>query len=144
MLNYRIETEPEVNLYLANLKYALNHGADIQFQIDRRVDEQRELKYTNRHTVALLFPSEYPKDAMRRELQTLTVRNYIRTVKDLRYLKRSEMREFGKTYDKIGEIYIKLRVELLNLSGYLGHTTFVMSFHFAEKPFDTRTFPYCA
>lgn len=39
------------------------------------------------------------------------------------------MREFGKVYDGKGDVYIKVRVELL--SEYGNHTTFVMSFHYA-------------
>ena len=64
----------------------------------------------------------------------------MRTVKDLRFPKRSEMREFGKVYSGKGDVYIKIRVELL---GTYGNTiTFVMSFHFAEKPFTPDLFPY--
>lgn len=54
-------------------------------------------KYTNRFTIANLFPNENPIDALRRELLILQTEDYIRTVKDLRFPKRSEMREFGKT-----------------------------------------------
>lgn len=52
--------------------------------------------------------------ALKRELQTLTVEEYIQTVKDLRFPKRSEMREFGKVYDGKGDVYVKLRVELFS------------------------------
>ena len=77
---------------------------------------------------------------MRRELLKLSVDDYIRTVKDLRFLKRSEMREFGKVYNGTEDVYIKIRVELLGIYG--NTTTFVMSFHFAEKPFTPEIFPY--
>ena len=40
--NARIESELEVKAYIQNLKFALNHGAKIEFQINRRVDKQRE------------------------------------------------------------------------------------------------------
>ena len=43
------------------------------------------------------------------------------------------MREFGKVYVGKGDGYIKIRVELL--SGFGGHLTFVMSFHYAVVPF---------
>ena len=66
--------------------------------------------------------------------------DYIRTVKDIRFPNRSEMREFGKEYNGSEDVYIKIRVELL---GEYGNTTmFVMSFHFAEKPFEMKMFPY--
>ena len=50
------------------------------------------------------------------------------------------MREFGKIYAGKGDVYIKIRVELL--SGFGNHTTFVMSFHYAEIPFTSAMFPY--
>ena len=136
----RIENELEVNTYIQRLKYALSNGATIEFQIARVVDEKRDDKYTNLYTVNSLFPDEDPKDALSRELQELTVEEYIRTVKDRRFPNRSEMREFGRKYNGTEDVYIKLRVELL---GQYGETvTFVMSFHFAEKEFTPDMFPY--
>jgi hypothetical protein len=104
------------------------------------VDKNRDPRYTNRFTVADLFPGEDFTVALKRELQTLTVEEYMQTVKDLRFPKRSEMREFGKVYDGKGDVYIKIRVELL--AAYGDHTTFVMSFHYAEIPFTPDMFPY--
>lgn len=138
--NERIEEEVEVRAYIQDLKYALNHGAKIDFQIKRRVDENRDKRYTNQYTVAALFPNEDPVKALRRELLTLSTEEYIRTVKDIRFPKRSEMREFGKVYNGTEDVYIKIRVELLSMYG--GTTTFIMSFHFAERPFTLDIFPY--
>jgi hypothetical protein len=87
-----------------------------------------------------LFPDENWDDAIRRELSSLSIEEYMRTVKDLRYPERSEMREFGRTYDGKDDVYIKIRVELLSEDGY--HTTFVMSFHYAMYPFTSESFPY--
>lgn len=136
----RIESKLEVNTYLQKLKYALDHDAQITFQARRLVDKQRDEKYTNQYTVDTLFPDENPVDALKRELKTLTVEEYMKTVQDLRFPKRSEMREFGKVYNGMQDVYIKIRVELLGLNG--NTTTFVMSFHFAEKTFTTDMFPY--
>lgn len=136
----RIESELEVRSYLQDLKYALDHGARLNFQEERKVDRNRPMKYANKFTVADLFPNENPVEALRRELKTLTVEEYLRTVKDLRFPKRSEMREFGKVYNCKDEVYIKIRVELLSLNG--DHITFVMSFHYAQTPFSQETFPY--
>ena len=136
----RIESELEVQSYIQNLKYAINNGATIEFQIKRRVDDEKEERYTNQYTVNTLFPNENPVDALKRELQTLTIEEYMQTVKDLRFSKKSEMREFGKVYNGKGDVYIKIRVELL--SEYGNHTTFVMSFHYAEIPFTPEMFPY--
>ena len=136
----RIESELEVKAYIHDLKFSLNNGAQIDFQVKRVVDEKRDEKYTNQYTVNRLFPDENPVDALKRELLTLSVEDYMRTVKDTRFPKRSEMREFGKVYNGTEDVYIKIRVELLGLYG--NTTTFVMSFHFAEKAFTPEMFPY--
>lgn len=136
----RIESELEVKAYIQDLKFSLNNGAQIDFQVKRVVDEKRDEKYTNQYTVNRLFPDENPVDALKRELLTLSVEDYMRTVKDTRFPKRSEMREFGKVYNGTEDVYIKIRVELLGLYG--NTTTFVMSFHFAEKAFTPEMFPY--
>lgn len=94
----RIETESEVSAYLAKMKHALENGAQIQFQIDRQVDNERDAYFTNRFTLSELFPDEAPSEVFRRELMTLTKANYMGTVRDIRFPKRSEMREFGKIY----------------------------------------------
>ena len=91
-------------------------------------DQARPVQYTNKFTVADLFPDENPVSALKRELRTLTVEEYIQTVQDLHFPNRSEMREFGKVYAGKGDVYIKIRVELL--SAYGGHTAFIMSFHY--------------
>ena len=114
--------------------------SEISFQAKRLVDQDREEKYTNQYTVNTLFPDENPKEALKRELKTLTVEEYMKTVKDLRFPKRSDMREFGKVYNGQDDVYIKIRVELLNAYGKTA--TFVMSFHFAEKAFTPEMFPY--
>lgn len=139
-LKERIESELEIRSYIKNLQYALEHNAQITFQAHRLVDKERDEKYTNQYTVAALFPDENPIDALRRELKTLTVEEYIRTVQDLRFPKRSEMREFGKVYNGYEDVYIKIRVELLGQYG--NASTFVMSFHFAEKALNPEIFPY--
>lgn len=61
----RIEGESEVKAYIQNLKYALNNGAKIEFQAKRRVDDNRDEKYTNQYTVNTLFPDENPVDALK-------------------------------------------------------------------------------
>lgn len=136
----RIESEFEIKSYIQDLKFALNNGAKIDFQAKRRVDDNRDERYTNQYTVSTLFPDENPVDALKRELLTLGVEDYMRTVKDSRFPKRSEMREFGKVYNGEDDVYIKIRVELLGMYG--NTTTFVMSFHFAEKAFTSEMFPY--
>ena len=138
--NARIESELEVKTYIQDLKFALNNGAQINFQAKRRVDENREEKYTNQYTINTLFPNENPVDAIKRELLTLSVEDYMQTVKDMRFPKRSEMREFGKVYNGTDDVYIKIRVELLGIYG--NTTTFVMSLHYAERAFMPEMFPY--
>ena len=136
----RIESRLEVQSYLQDLCHALANGAQIKFQELRQVDKSRNIRYTNRFTVADLFPDENPVDAIRHELQTLTVEEYMRTVKDIRFPKRSEMREFGRIYNGTDDVYIKIRVELL--TAYGSHSVFIMSFHYAVTPFTSDMFPY--
>lgn len=136
----RIEGELEIKAYIQDLKFALKNGAKINFQAKRRVDDNRDEKYTNQYTMNTLFPDENPVDALKKELLTLSVEDYMQTVKDLRFPKRSDMREFGKVYNGGDDVYIKIRVELLGMYG--NSTTFVMSFHFAEKAFTPELFPY--
>lgn len=113
----RIESELEVKAYIQDLKFALNNGAKINFQVKRRVDDHRDEMYTNQYTINTLFADENPVDALKRELSTLSVEDYMRTVKDLRFPKRSDMREFGKVYNSKDDVYIKIRVELLGMYG---------------------------
>ena len=114
-LTSRIESFLDIQAYLQNICYALENGARLIFQEHRRVDERKNIRYTNAYTIATLFPDENPVRALKRELKSLTVENYIRTVKDLRFPARSEMREFGKTYNG-ADVYVKIRVELLTNS----------------------------
>ena len=136
----RIESELEVRAYLQNLFYALDHGAKLSFQVERQIDQKRDRRYTNKYTISDLFPDENPVDAIKHELKQLTIGNYIQTVSDIRFKNRSEMREFGRNYSGKGDVYIKIRVELL--SDYGNHSVFVMSFHYAEKQFVPEMFPY--
>ncbi len=136
----RIEKEYEVASYIQNLIFALDHGSIITFQIERKVDSSRDIKYTNKYTISDLFPNESPVQAVKHELRKLKTSEYIKTVKDTRFTDRSEMRVFGREYDGKGDVYIKIRVELLGYAG--NHKTFVMSFHYAERPFLAENFPY--
>lgn len=136
-----IETKEEVSTYLAQLRYAIDKGAILKIQVDREVDKKRPEKYTNKFTIPDLFPDEDPQVAIKRELKSLTVEDYIKTVKDLRFPKRSDLREFGKVYNGCEDVYIKIRVEVLGVSGQ--SSVFVMSFHYAMTPFSEETFPYC-
>ena len=135
----RIETELEIQSFLQKMSYAIDNGAKIIFQEHRRIDTYREMRYTNAYTIATLFPDENPVEVLKNELKALRKENYIRTVKDLKFPTRSEMREFGKVYFA-QDVYIKIRAELLSDAG--GHMVFVMSFHFAMKAFDDNDFPY--
>ena len=112
----RIETRFEVQTFIDQLKYALVvQKATLKFQRNRRVDDNRHIKYTNAYTVETLFPDDDILNTLKKELLTLKVTNYIQTVRDYRYPNLNEMRVFGKCYGN-EEVYIKLRVELLSMS----------------------------
>lgn len=138
----RIETEVEIDAYIARLKYALANGASVIFQEKRQVDNGRDIQYSNKFTIADLFPDDDPVTVLKRELMTLSKKEYLQTVKDSNFPKRSEMREFGKLYNGNAEVYIKIRVELLDPIRGGTTTTFVMSFHYSTVPFKDRCFPY--
>ena len=44
----RIESKLDIQAYLQELNYALDHGAEVRFQIDRIVDNNRDEQYTNK------------------------------------------------------------------------------------------------
>lgn len=139
----RIETKHDVQTYLDRIVYAIQSNAVvISFQKDRKVDKHRDNKHTNRYTIGKLFPNEDEVDVLKRELLCLSIEEYIETVKDIRFPKKSEMRVFIKQY--AGEdVYIKLRVELVNTDYAYGYSfIMVMSFHFSERLFRENVFPY--
>lgn len=74
--NTRIESELEVKTYLQNLRYALDNGAKLEFQVRRRVDDDRDEKFTNLYTINTLFPDENPVGALKRELRNLCVEEH--------------------------------------------------------------------
>ena len=139
----RIEEELDVQTYLDRLKYAIKSNlTQINFIKDRQVDEKRDKKFTNRYTMAQLFPDEDEVAVLKRELVLLTVEDYAATVRDVRYPKRSEMRVFGKQYVE-EDVYIKIRVELVNTTHASGGShVLVMSFHFSDRGFNDSDFPY--
>lgn len=139
----RKESKIEVQTYLDRLKYAIQSGSvRINFQKDRKVDEGRNEKYTNRYTMGQLFSDEDEIAALKRELSLLTVEEYIETIKDTRFPKRSEMRVFGKQYSG-DDVYIKIRVELVSIAHASGDSfILVMSFHYSEWDFKETDFPY--
>ena len=131
------ESKADISTYLDRLKYALDSGSvRIQFQEDRLVDVGRRKEHTNRYTIAKLFPNEDPVEVIKKEFTSISVKEYIETVKDLSYPKRSDFRVFGRKYDA-DEVYIKFRVEVVP-----GTHLFVMSFHFSAIKFERIEFPY--
>jgi len=132
-----------VQTYIDRLQYALDSGSvTLFFQADRRIDSSKDKKYTNRYTLAKLFPDQDEVVVLKRELSYLSIEEYIETVKDTRYPKRSEMRVFCRQYNE-GDVYIKIRVELISMEQAIyNNYIFVMSFHFAEWEHKESDFPY--
>lgn len=136
----RKETEEEVKTYIDRIKYAIESGsAQLNLIKDRNVDKGRDLRYSNGFTLGDLFPNEDYVEVLKKELIQLSVENYIETVKDIRYPKRSEMRVFGKEY-YCEDVYIKIRVELVSAFG--GNHIKIMSFHYSDRKFVKEDFPY--
>ncbi len=139
----RIESKLDIQTYLDRLRYALKSGSTkISFQRDRKVDQQREDRFTNRFTLGNIFPDEDEVEVLKRELALLTVEEYIETVKDKKFPNRTEMRVFGKQYSR-DDVYIKIRVELVKVTLAYGDSfILVMSFHYSERNFHESDFPY--
>lgn len=137
----RVEARQEIQAYIDRLRYACNHAhVPISFIRNRRVDQERDKKYTNSYTVNKLFPDEDVVSALKRELCCLSVEDYVETVEDQRFPNRSEMRVFGKQYSD-EDVYIKIRTELFD-SQNGDALVLVMSFHFAEWTFRPTDFHY--
>lgn len=136
-----IESESDVKSFLSRLNYGLTNGAQIQCMMQRVKDKDRDVRFSNHYTLSNLFPNENPTDALRKELLKLKPENYIETIKDSMYPNRSDMRVFGLEYFS-GDVYTKIRVELLDSNSSNNHTVFVMSFHFAEWPINKEKYPY--
>jgi hypothetical protein len=139
----RIEGKLEVQAFISQLIYAIEKGnATVNFQRERQVDKERDKKHTNRYTMLELFPDEDEIEVIKNELRKLTLDEYIETVKDSRFPKKTEMRVFGKKYFE-KDVYIKTRVELLSVEHASGGSyIFVMSFHFSEIDFKEADFPH--
>lgn len=131
-----IETKEDVQSYLAKLQYALKDDRVlIRFQRTRRVDEGKNLMYTNTYTFDKLFPNESEDEVFKRELSKLEIENYIESVIDKRFKDRTPFRVFVKPYDD-AKVYIKIRVQIIE------NQVFVMSFHFAEYNVTNESFPF--
>ena len=133
-----VYTKDEVETYLVRSKYAIEdkHSRFIIQEL-REVDKNRNIRYTNQYTVSQLFPDDNPVDVLKKEIASLTVRNYMHSLKDTRFKNRSDFYVFAKKYDEY--VYIKIRVELISQTGaYI----YVMSFHYSDKLIDDSCFPY--
>lgn len=130
-----IESEHEVRTFLTKLYHSIDNHCHIFLQRHKRTEKNRPIEYTNLYTINDLFPNEDITDRLKQELKELKVENYVHTIADKKFKKRSPLRVFGKVYhDK--NVYIKIRVEILN------DEIFVMSFHYAMHPFAEVDFPY--
>lgn len=139
----RRETKAEVETFLAQLNYQISNGARLSLIEDRYVDKEREPKFTNRYTIAELFPDEEPSIALKRELLLVQAEHYLQTLTDSKYPQKKEWREFGKVYPVDKEIYMKFRVVLLGVEkSFYDDYVLVMSFHHSTVAFKNRIFPY--
>ena len=140
-VNKRIETKDYIETFIAKVRYCMESGdCKISLQLGRKNEENKNIRFTNQYTLNELFPNEDPAVAMKRELVKLRVTEYIETLKDLNFSKKSELRVFGKKYTE--DVYIKIRAELLSKAVVGNNMIFVLSFHFAEYPFTDSDFPY--
>ncbi len=141
----RIESKEDVKSFLSRLAYVMaKKTKTITFQKIRDSDKGRNPRFTNRFTIACLFPDESPVEAIARELQSLNFKEYRHTIKDNLYPDRSEWRVFSRKYAHEPEhVYIKLRVDIISSSCRVQHDQiYVMSFHFSDRVLSKQDFPY--
>lgn len=131
-----------VSTYVAKLKTVLSDPSSRLTLIhDRKNDQSRQPKFTNRYTLSTLFPNEDPVIALRRELATLSANEYIETLKDSAFPKLSDFCVFSKKYQN-DDVYIKIRVDYFSDKAYGSKAVLVMSFHFAEFEITNSDFPH--
>ena len=138
---HKIKSKFDVQTYIDRLSYALNQSTcEIKFIKDRNSDKSRNKRYANRYTINSLFPDEDSVEALKRELLSLTVENYMHTLKDLTYSDRSDLWVFAKKYNDY--VYIKIRVELVSRLANGNNYVFVLSFHYSDQLIEDSDFPY--
>lgn len=137
----RIESKLDVKTFIDRIHYSISSKKfHLNFQIDRFVDSDRNSRYTNRGTINLLFPNDDVYEVLKNEILTLELKNYLSTVKDLRFPNRSELRVFAKKYDDY--VYIKIRVELASKLAYGNDLIYILSFHYSDIVLKEKDFPY--
>lgn len=111
------------------------------FEEDRAADVNRGQRCTNRYTINDLFPNSRSHDAIKAELQQLTVSEYVESMVDRYCPKRSMLRVFVKTYNG-NNVYIKFRFDMISTAAHGQAKLIVISFHYAEFEVSNTTFPY--
>lgn len=137
-----IEDRSEVLAFLAKLKHMLeNQRTIIKLENNRKSDQYKKIEFTNRFTFSDLFPNENPVEVLRRELNLLSICEYMHTAVDVINPKAPNYYVFAK---KIGKyVYIKIKIVVFNGSTPgQPDTALVMSFHYAEYMIDDKSFPY--
>lgn len=130
-----IESQLEVETFLEKVKHTLENNGHILLQGHKRSEKDRPAENTNQYTVKDLFANTDITESLKKELQTLKVSEYMYTVKDIKFKKRSPLRVFAKEY-KHKNVYIKIRVQILH------NEIYVLSFHYVMYDINVEEFPY--
>jgi hypothetical protein len=141
-IEWTIEILSEVRLFLEELQLALSEKKSTIIISNKEIFQMGRLEFcTNMATIETLFPDEYADVALRRELKTLTEKNYMYSLKNIQYPLTSKRRVFGKRYGD-DDIYIKLRIEFDSDKSLNKTIIFVLSFHVSTEKFHPKNFPY--
>lgn len=136
------ESKQAISTCLDQIYYLIkNNQTSISVEKYRLADSKRDPKFTNRYTLGVLFPDESETEALKRELLTLTVEEYIESIRDNRFPKLAPMRVFCKQYSNC-DVYIKLRVEMMSKELAGSGRIIVISFHFAEWKYCSTDYPF--
>ena len=141
----RVESIDEVKGFLAKIKYLFSlKFFSLRIQYERLTDNMRNVVFTNRYTIATLFPDEDPVAALKNEVKTLSISEYMHTMKDSRFPGNTDFRVFGRKYDNHPDhVYIKLRVEIIPpKTNSPQNNVYIISFHFSDHSLTDTDFPY--
>lgn len=130
-----IESLIAVQTYLDKLKHIINNNGKINFQKHKQSEKQKNIEFTNLYTVHDLFANQDIVEAIKQELKSLDVSNYLHTVTDIKYPQKPPLWVFCKKI-KERDVYIKIRTAIVE--GFI----LVISFHYAAYTINKSDYPY--
>lgn len=132
----RIESQQDVNSFLKDTKEYLNNKAHLYCEVLNCSKDQDFKEVKNAYSLSSIFPDDNPIRALKRHLKGLKQESYICTIKDMHFLKKSEIRVFCLALQK-KNFYLQIRNEKI-----LNNHTIYISLKFSNSEFEKNIFPY--